>query len=252
MLIDLGTNGELLLKGERDYFATSCATGPAFEGAAIEHGIQAIPGASDKVSLNSQFAPFISIIPDEQGYTTRPKGVCGSGILSAIAAFIESGVIEANGAFSKALPTGVVSDTTPKRFILHSEGTKDEVAITQKDIRQVQLGKAALMSGIEFLLKAANIDSPTKIIVAGAFGSHLDPHDLTTLGMIPAIPPSAVEIAGNAAGAGALMVLCDSAYLDQAKAIASRTKVINLAEKIAFQNHFVKRLSFTSWSHPSV
>ena len=142
------------------------------------------------------------------------------------------------------MPAGLIAEgPAGRRYILHGSG-RCEVSINQKDIRNVQLGKAALISGMEFLLGAAGLAEPAAIIVAGAFGSHLDKEDLLTLGMLPKIDPTRIVIAGNAAGAGAAMALCSDRQRKAAEEIAARTRVINLAEDMAFQSLFIQRLSF--------
>jgi len=245
LLIDLGTNGELMLKGKDGFYATSCATGPAFEGATLSCGIQAIPGAIDRITIDRGHQPTISLVANGRKIIEKPLGICGSGIISGVAAFVRSGIVEKSGAFSSALEDGVIADGPEgRRYLLYGDEAGDEVAISQKDIRNVQLGKAALISGIEFLLAAAQMEAPEKIIVAGAFGSHLDKNDLLTIGMLPDIDPNNIDIAGNAAGSGAIMALCDDDYLHRAEQIAAETSVINLAEDMEFQMHFINRLSF--------
>ncbi|MFV0436845.1 MAG: ASKHA domain-containing protein [Desulfopila sp.] len=245
LLIDLGTNGELMLKGADGFYATSCATGPAFEGATLSSGIQAVPGAIDRISVGSDHKPVFTMINNGKKTVEKPLGICGSGIISGVAAFVENGVVEKSGAFAPADEGGpIVSGPEGKRYRLYADDTGDEVTISQKDIRNVQLGKAALISGIEFLLAAAKMDAPEQIIVAGAFGSHLDKRDLLAIGMLPQVDPDTIHIAGNAAGSGAIMALCDDSYLHYAQRLAAETTVINLAEDMAFQRHFVDRLSF--------
>lgn len=244
LLIDLGTNGELVLKDYDGYYATSCATGPAFEGAAISCGMQAIPGAINSVRLTSvRKLPKFSVITKKTGQT-EPKGICGSGIISAVAAYARAGLIEKNGRIAgrKNVPSIRKDGNGTTGIVLHSG--KNEIIISQKDIRAVQLGKGALITGIEFLLRAAGIETPRKIIIAGAFGSFLDKDDLLTLGMIPAIPTDLIEMAGNAAGTGAVMTLCDDYYFDRAKELARQVRIIDLATDINFQNSFVRQLHF--------
>lgn len=245
LLIDLGTNGELLLKGEKGFFATSCATGPAFEGATISCGMQAVPGAIDRIGIDGRQQPNYTTITGKGRTTGQPLGICGSGVISGVAAMLQSGVIEKSGAMAKDLPAPLLDEEAGvRRYLLAVDGASGKVAISQKDIRQVQLGKAALISGIEFLLAAAGMATPTEILVAGAFGSHLDKHDLLALGMLPAIDPKRITMIGNAAGSGAIMALCDDRYLQKAQEMASQTTVINLAADPGFQEHFITRLAF--------
>ncbi len=244
LLIDLGTNGELLLKGEDGFYATSCATGPAFEGAAISCGMQAMPGAIERIAIDARQRPTATTIANGSA-PAAPQGICGSGIVSGIAAMLARGVIDHSGALARTLPEGLEGQRDGVRtYRIHREASKEEIAISQKDVRQVQLGKAALISGIDFLLARAGMAKPTKVLVAGAFGSHLDKRDLLTLGMLPPLPPEDIVMVGNAAGSGAVMVLCDPGYVKQAEELAARTTVINLAADPLFLENYITRLSF--------
>lgn len=245
LLIDLGTNGELMLKGHDHFYATSCATGPAFEGATLSCGIQAVPGAINRITVDGLKRPHFTTIAAPQGTAGQPLGICGSGVISGIAAMLRQGVIENSGALAQELPPEHVDEEAGvRRYVVYGKEKKAAVAISQKDIRHVQLGKAALISGIEFLLTAAGIKEPTKILVAGAFGSHLDRDDLLTLGMLPSLDPERITMVGNAAGSGAIMVLCDGLSLKYAEEVARRTTTINLAANADFHHHFITRLSF--------
>jgi uncharacterized 2Fe-2S/4Fe-4S cluster protein (DUF4445 family) len=242
LLVDLGTNGELMLKGKDGYFATSCATGPAFEGATLSCGMQAIPGAINKVKINGQALPQYTFVNPSNSSGLKPSGICGTGVISAVAQFCKKEIIALNGAFNK-------ETSEKKEFVLVPENLSangSDVFISQKDIRSVQLGKAALITGIEFLLKEAGFDSPEKIIIAGAFGTFLDKQDMMTLGMIPDMNFEKVEVAGNSAGAGAIMTLCDHTFLEKAIHMATQVIVVDLACNQDFQDVFIKRLSFPS------
>jgi len=184
LLIDLGTNGELLLKSAGGLYATSCATGPAFEGATLSCGMQALPGA-----------------------------------------------IRSGGKKVMLVPENIETGQAP-------------VFISQKDIRSVQLGKSALITGIQFLLQKAELDKPAKIIIAGAFGSHLGKADMLATGMLPDVGQETIEMAGNSAGTGAIMTLCHNRYLQKAIQLATQITIIELACNVDFQERFVKNLSF--------
>lgn len=250
LLIDLGTNGELLLKGKDSLFATSCATGPAFEGASLSCGTQAIPGAINNISITDRKTyPEFTIINPKNSKKVKPFGVCGTGVISAVAEFCRNHIIAPNGAFtSDAGITPLQKDSNgSKAYILVSDDACQDgssVHISQKDIRSVQLGKSALITGIEFLLKAAGYEHAKKIIIGGAFGTHIEKEDMLTLGMIPNIDADLVEIAGNSAGAGAVMALCDDSYLTKAIEMSKDITTIDLATNIEFQKVFVDRLSF--------
>jgi len=250
LLVDLGTNGELMLKANDRFYATSCATGPAFEGASLSCGMQAVPGAINKVQIKvEKDLPEYTFINPLKSSGLRPSGICGTGVISALAQLCQKNILEPGGALKKDIILSVLKkDASGKiQYIIVPEGSSQDgsaVFISQKDIRSVQLGKAALITGIEFLLKEAGIDRLEKIIVAGAFGSFLDKKDMMTLGMIPAIDPARVETAGNLAGAGAVMVLCNDIYLKKSVQMAKQIKVVDLACDQNFQETFIKRLSF--------
>jgi uncharacterized 2Fe-2S/4Fe-4S cluster protein (DUF4445 family) len=238
LLIDLGTNGELILKAGEHLYAASCATGPAFEGATLSCGMQAMPGAINAIELGAgrRCTSFSVINPSGQP-DIKPTGICGTGILNAVAKLCHSGVIRPDGAFSDGAD----------KFILvpPDSGTGQlPIFISQKDIRSVQLGKSALMSGIELLLARAGLSRPRKIIVAGAMGAHVKKEDLIRLGMVPDIDVDRIEIAGNLAGSGAVMALCDEDYVDYAVRMADKIEVIELASNMEFQNTFIQNLGF--------
>ncbi len=252
LLVDLGTNGELLLKGKGKgkFFATSCATGPAFEGASLSCGMQAIPGAVNRVVIkNTEDFPEFSLINPKKKAKIKPSGICGTGVISAIAQMCKKHIIEPHGAFNKNMDSAAVNKdasggmqyvVVPK--ILSNDGS--DIFISQKDIRSVQLGKSALITGIKFLLNNAGFDKPEKIIIAGAFGSFLDKEDMITLGMIPPVKMDSIKVTGNSAGAGAVMVLCDDSFLEESIDMSRKITTIDLACNKDFQEIFVKQLSF--------
>ncbi len=249
LLIDLGTNGELVLKGQDTFFSTSCATGPVFEGAALSCGLQAIPGAIDRVTIDTpESTPGFRVIQKINGRQYQPSGLCGSGVISAVAAMIRAGIIEKSGLLKVTSQSQTPDQSkAEKKYLLvpaTASATGRDIAISQKDIRAVQLGKAALITGIEFLLRAAGLARPEKILIAGAFGSNLDTRDILTLGMVPAIEPSRIHMTGNSAGAGAIMALCDQQLLTKISNLVTRVSVTELTANIDFQNTFIQRLSF--------
>lgn len=250
LLIDLGTNGELLFKAGGRLFATSCATGPAFEGASLSCGIQAVPGAINKVVIADRhnFPKHTTI----HSRTKRdPVGICGTGVISGIAELWRKKLITPDGAFitdSSIKPLRKDSENLPRYILVEADDTEDisAIYISQKDVRSVQLGKAALITGIEFLSKTAGYSQPEKIIIAGAFGSYMDKADMITIGMLPGIDPEMIEVAGNSAGAGAVMVACEKDYFTKSIELAKKITTIELATDINFQEVFINKLSFSS------
>jgi len=250
LLIDLGTNGELMLRGKEKLFATSCATGPAFEGASLACGMQAVPGAVNRVSISSSTGiPEFDYIKGGKNNIRRPSGICGSGVISAVAQFCRYSIILPAGGFNPDAESDSLARNADGRYQYtivpeSKEGGQGAVFISQKDIRSVQLGKGALITGIDFLLKKAGIETPKKLIIAGAFGSHLDPEDMKALGMIPGLESERVEMAGNAAGTGAVMALCDTGYLEKAQNMSQEIRIVDLANDPEFHADFVQRLGF--------
>ncbi len=238
LLVDLGTNGELILKGKNRYYATSCATGPAFEGASLSCGMQAIPGAINSVKINDDRSlSEYSMINPSGSSEQKPYGICGAGVINAVAQFCEKQIITPSGVFTSGQKDYIIVPENP-------EFDQPSIHISQKDIRSVQLGKSALISGIEFLLKSADLNKPEKIIIAGAFGSHLNKEDLIRLGIIPQMALDQIEMAGNAAGSGAVMALCDEQYIHKAAQMAAKIRIVDLACTVEFQDVFIENLSF--------
>jgi uncharacterized 2Fe-2S/4Fe-4S cluster protein (DUF4445 family) len=253
LLVDLGTNGELVLVGRDGLYATSCATGPAFEGATLSCGMQAATGAIDRVVIDGwDTQPRSRVIGGQEGGRgVKPVGLCGSGVVSLLAAMLQAGIIEESGAFrqAEASPFIVRDGRGSLRYQLvadHLSGTGRAIFLSQKDIRAVQLGKAALRAGIDYLLQAASLTEPTRILVAGAFGLHIDADDMIALGMLPAIDRDRIDQVGNAAGGGTVMTLCEPTSFTQAVTLATTLTTIDLAANADFQKRFVDRLKFPS------
>lgn len=245
-----------MLKGRNGLFGTSCATGPAFEGASLSSGMQAVPGAIDRVEINPETGiAALSVIKNNRGEKIPPTGICGSGVISVVAQLLKTSIMMPDGRLNKAfVSTAIEKDgETPRAYILSPPvitdpsdlaGTQGAVTFLQKDIRAVQLGKSALITGIDFLCRAADIDSPSRILIAGAFGSHLEKDDMLALGMLPAIGSDRIESIGNAAGTGAIMALCDEKTREKIEAIAADVTVVDLALSPEFQDQFIKSLGF--------
>ncbi len=246
LLIDLGTNGEMILKTGSGYLATSCAAGPALEGAALSCGMPAVSGAVRSVAVDRQAGRLhVTVIQEDPTHVEKPRGICGSGAVSAVAALRRAGVLDAGGRFNGAatFPGLQRDDSGRTRFVLATDtASGTPLALTQADIRAVQLAKAAVASGIRLLCREAALESPSELWIAGAFGHFLDPEAASAIGLIPEMDGVPIETTGNAAGLGALLSLVDPGFDRRLEALRSTTQVFDLAALSDFQTVFVQSL----------
>ena len=251
LLIDIGTNGELVLGNKERLLSTSCATGPALEGAHIKFGMRAAPGAIERVEIDPNTLEVnFKVIGEQQGQSESKgqiaKGICGSGIIDAIAELFRCGVIDKGGGFKKNLssPRLKIFNGEPEFVIAWKEETSIErdITITQKDVRNVQLAKAALYVGAKLMMKRLGIEKLDKIILAGAFGSYIDPEKAMVLGMFPDCDLKNVYAVGNAAGEGARLALLNRDKRVEADEIARRVQYIELTIEENFQKEFIDAL----------
>lgn len=250
MLVDVGTNGEIILVTEDGLAATSCATGPAFEGATIRHGMQATSGAIDAV----RFVPDTgcleyTVIGRDSDPARRPAGLCGSGVISAVAELVRAGVIRNTGNFDAACGSPCLQPGA--RGILEmtvvppeAAGSGQAISLTQADVRAVQLAKGALRAGIDLLCRENGMLRPRKILLAGAFGSYIKREDALQIGMFPEMAVTDIDVVGNAAGVGAVLALLREDLFEQARTLAGATRVLDLASHPDFQRTFIEALSF--------
>jgi len=256
LLVDVGTNAEIVLGNSQRLLACSSPTGPAFEGAQISGGQRAAPGAIERVRIDRDtLEPHFSVIgclswsnePDFKANTanTGVTGICGSGIIEVVAEMFLAGIIDSNGVVDGALaernPRIEANDRTFS-YLLH-EGDVT-VRITQNDVRQIQLAKAALYAGVRLLMDRLGIDSVDRIRLAGAFGSHIDVKYAMVLGLIPDCNLQQVSSAGNAAGTGALMALLDKDARTSIENIVRHIEKVETAVEPDFQQHFVEAMAF--------
>jgi uncharacterized 2Fe-2S/4Fe-4S cluster protein (DUF4445 family) len=256
LLVDVGTNAELVLGNKDRLLAASSPTGPAFEGAQISSGQRAAPGAIERVRVDrSTLEPRFSVIGQE-GWSNEPgfdyaavTGICGSGIIEAIAELHLAGVIDSDGVIRQpAEPSTLVvpSDRTFS-FVLCEE---PRIEVTQNDVRAVQLAKAALYAGARLLMDHYGVDRVDEIRLAGAFGSHIDPMYAMVLGMIPDCDLDRVSAAGNAAGVGAMMALLSGVARAEIEEVAPRIEKVETAVEPRFQEHFVAALAIPHKTDP--
>jgi uncharacterized 2Fe-2S/4Fe-4S cluster protein (DUF4445 family) len=245
LLIDVGTNGEVVLANDGTLSATSCATGPVYEGAHIRCGVRAAPGAIERVWVAPSGEIQCGVIPDpERRGSARPVGLCGSGVISAVAAFAAHGILKRDG----RILAGSHPEVRPEASGHGSEvvlvparrsATGRDIVLTQADVRNVQLGKAALRAGIEILLRESGVKRLDRILLAGTFGNHLDPNDILRIGMVPNVPVESIHTIGNAAGDGARMALFNRHHRRRALSLARQMRVLELTDRPEFQDLFV-------------
>jgi uncharacterized 2Fe-2S/4Fe-4S cluster protein (DUF4445 family) len=260
LLVDVGTNAEIVLGNSERMLAASSPTGPAFEGAQISSGQRATAGAIERVRIDRQtLEPRFKVIgcdlwSDEPGFeaateATGVTGVCGSGIIEAISEMFLSGLIDAQGVIG-----GQAMERTDR--IVADERTfsyrlTDRIEVTQADVRAIQLAKAALRAGIDLLLEHAELETVDEVRLAGAFGAHIDPVHAMVLGLIPDCAVDRVRAVGNAAGSGAVRAMLSGAEREQMEQVVSRVTKIETATEPRFQDLFVAALAFPHLTAPS-
>ncbi|EJO5346627.1 DUF4445 domain-containing protein [Clostridium botulinum] len=236
IFIDIGTNGELAAIYNGSMSASSTAAGPAFEGMNISCGSRAEEGAIDSFYIDEEYNIKYSAIGNGEA-----KSICGSGLMDVMAALIKSKVVMASGRFNKNMPDNLKERLKDKKFYI-----TDKVYITQKDIRQMQLAKGAISSGVTMLLKEINakIEDIEEAVIAGAFGYHINPQSIKTLGIIPKGFKGKITFVGNSSIEGARLSLLNKDILKAMTDIRANIKVIELSTREDFQDYFVKALSF--------
>ena len=255
LVVDVGTNAEILLGDESRVLACSSPTGPAFEGAQISSGQRAAPGAIERLEINPDTKePRFRVIgsdiwSDEDGFdvataTTGITGICGSGIIEAVAEMRIAGLVDDSGLIGSAEQTSTARSIPEGRthaYVIH-DATADGgplISVTQGDIRAIQLAKSALYAGARLLMDERGVDTVDRVVLAGAFGAHISPKHAMVLGMIPDAPLDKVTSAGNAAGTGARIALCNvTSRAEIEKTVGEITKVETAIEP-KFQEHFV-------------
>lgn len=285
LLIDVGTNGEMVLGNHTRLFSASSPTGPAFEGAQVRNGMRAAPGAIERVRIDpATLAVRFRVIGRDEWLTSYdnaaasaasddalsasaaraarqqrrteilPAGICGSGIIEAIAELFTAGLLDSSGRFVATAPTPRLGFDGPRGYFVlawpHETSTGRAVIVHADDVRAIQLAKAALYAGAKLLLRHAGLAAVDRIELAGAFGSYIDPAYAMILGMIPDCDLAHVAAVGNAAGDGALLMLLSRAKRREADDLADTVQHIQTATDPHFQDEFVAALALPHASDP--
>ncbi|OOY31016.1 ASKHA domain-containing protein [Thioclava sp. F36-6] len=250
LIVDVGTNAEILLGNKQRVLACSSPTGPAFEGAQISSGQRAAPGAIERIEIDpATKEPRFKIIgndhwsTDPDFGTPRITGICGSGIIEAVAEMRMAGIVDTSGLIGSAEQVGTPRCEPNGRtheYVIYDGGEEGpRITVTQGDIRAIQLAKSALYAGARLLMDEMGVDTVDRVVLAGAFGAHISPKHAMVLGMIPDAPLGHVTSAGNAAGTGAHMALCSVKARREIEAQVHQITKVETAIEPRFQEHFV-------------
>lgn len=246
LLLDIGTNGEIALGGSGGIFCCATAAGPAFEGAGIEKGMGGVEGAIDSVWLDGDTLACTTI------GGTPARGICGSGIIDAIAVFLDCGLLEDSGRIIDAdeaasLPPAIAAlrADTPKGPIVHLDRACD-IYLTQSDIREVQLAKAAIAAGMDVLVRRAgrNLEQVDTVYLAGGFGSFLDERSAVRIGLIPRELADRIIVSGNTSGAGAVATCLSVGSLASCDSITGLCTYVELSSSADFNDAYIERMMF--------
>lgn len=251
LAIDIGTNGEIVLAKDGQLVSCSTAAGPAFEGASIRQGMRAAKGAIEGVTIRDSGIE-LQIIQEAEA-----EGICGSGLIDAIAAMLDIGVIDETGRIlelpeavaagvPKMIATRLQKTSEGMQFVLQYRYAKEPIVITQRDVREVQLAKGAILAGMQILMREIGItkDSLDRIFLAGAFGSYLKISSARRIGLLPNVPLEKIHSVGNAAGVGASMAVLAKPYEEECQVIAQTTRQVELSMHDSFQEEFVQSMNF--------
>jgi uncharacterized 2Fe-2S/4Fe-4S cluster protein (DUF4445 family) len=264
LVVDVGTNAEIVLGKREQVYCASSPTGPAFEGAQITHGQRAAPGAIERVRIDpvtlearcrvigseEWLEPEQTLrVSETHRVLSKPTGICGSGIIEAVAEMFLAGILDADGRFDESAAARSPRVRFPTRtgeYVLvpaSATATGSDIVVTQSDVRAIQLGKAALYAGVKLLMAHAGYDGVDRVVLAGAFGSYISPFHAMVLGLIPDCELERVTAVGNAAGDGARIALLNRDQRREAVRLARWVKHVQTAVAAEFQNEFVAALA---------
>jgi uncharacterized 2Fe-2S/4Fe-4S cluster protein (DUF4445 family) len=255
VIIDIGTNGELVLGNKEKLVSSSCATGPALEGAQIQFGMRAAPGAIERINIDPETheVDYKVIGRDAWRKFSNPeemqaKGICGSGILDVLAELYRTGVVLKSGAFNKEQKSDRFRrnpENNQAEFVLawaNESSIGKDIVITQKDIRQIQLAKGALYAGCKLMMRRMGIDKAENVKIAGAFGTHVDREKALIMGLFPDCDLEKIEMVGNAAGDGCRAALLNREKREEANWVARNVEYMELTLEEDFQRAFMEAM----------
>ena len=261
LLIDVGTNAELVLGNRKRLLCTSTPTGPALEGAHVEYGMRAAPGAMERIVIDEKtLEPKYKVIgvdgwnTDHAEFKGQVKGICGSAIIDGVAELFRAGIVDSRGKFKTGLSSKRIrkGESGWEYVIAWAEETSigRDIPMTQQDVRQIQLAKAALFVAARTLMKRFGLESPDKIILAGGFGSFIDKEKAMLIGLIPDCELDNVYAVGNAAGDGARIALLNVEKRIEIESVTRKVERFELPTDPEFQNQFMLATSFPHMSEP--
>jgi uncharacterized 2Fe-2S/4Fe-4S cluster protein (DUF4445 family) len=239
LLLDIGTNTEIFIGNSEDILSCSCASGPAFEGRQIRHGMRAVTGAIEKVSITSDYKVEYKTIDNES-----PRGLCGSAMIDVLAELFKLGVINERARFNANIKTPrlrKVNDSLEFALVWKEEsGTGLDITITQKDVNEIQLAKAAIFAGCSILMNKKNIkiEEIEALLIAGSFGSYINPENAKLIGLVPDVSTEKIRFVGNTALSGAKMLLISEDARKTADELSRKVRYIELASEPKFYNEF--------------
>ena len=257
LIIDIGTNGELVLGNRHKLISSSCATGPALEGAQIAFGMRAAPGAMERILIDPETKEVDYKVIGREAWRKysepkemKAKGICGSGILDLLAELYRSGVVAKSGVFNKKALEGhprfrVNADTKQPEFVLawaEESSIDKDIVVTQKDIRQIQLAKGALYAGCKLMVKRMGLDKVDTVKIAGAFGTHVDREKALIMGLFPDCEIEMIQGVGNAAGDGCRAALLNVKKRVEANWCSRNVEYIELTVESTFQQEFMEAM----------
>jgi len=243
LLVDIGTNTEIFLGNKDDLLCCSCASGPAFEGAHIKHGMKAVTGAIERIRID----PDLEVEYETIG-RVKPSGLCGSAVVDVVAEMFKNGVIDQRGRFNSDIKTKRIrKNNSETEFIIawdNETATGKEITVTQKDINEIQLAKAAIYTGCTLLMKRKKLKERDidRVFVAGAFGNYINPENAKAIGLIPDVSREKIMFVGNTAVVGAKMALISKEMRKRAGQIANKVRYLELASDSDFDREFIKAL----------